>query len=345
MLTIAICGVICGADSWTEIEQFGEAKLAWFKTFLELPRGIPSHDTFGRVFAALDPDAFERCFMAWMQALVDPSDGRLIAVDGKTLRRSFEHAWDRAAIHLVSAFACTNSLVFGQLTTEAKSNEITAIPKLLELLDLKGATVTIDAMGCQKTITQTLVDREAEYVLAVKENQPTLYRKVKALMDEAILEDFVGVAHDRCDETDGNHGRIERRRLWCTPEVHWVQEAQEWTGLRSFVAVESTRTLGAITTTERRYYISSLSGTDAAALARAVRGHWGIENQLHWALDMAFREDESRIRRGHSAENFSRLRRIALNLLKKEKSIRVGIKAKRLRAGWDHDYLLRVIQT
>jgi predicted transposase YbfD/YdcC len=345
MLTIAICGVICGADSWTEIQQFGEAKRGWFQTFLQLPRGIPSHDTFGRLFAALDPDAFEACFIEWMRALAEQSGGRLVAVDGKTLRRSFEHAWNRTPIHMVSAFAGANNLVFGQLATDAKSNEITAIPKLLALLDLKGATVTIDAMGCQKAIARQIVEAGGAYVLAVKENQPTLHRKVKALMDEAMLEHFNGVLHDRCEDIDGDHGRIEKRRLWCTPEVQWVEEARDWAGLRSFAVVESTRMIGTKATTERRYYISSLSGTDADAMARAVRSHWGIENKLHWSLDMAFREDECRIRSGHGAENFSRLRRIALNLLKRDKSIRVGVKAKRLRAGWDHDYLLRVIQT
>jgi len=345
MLTIAICGVICGADSWTEVQQFGEAKQAWFSTFLKLPYGIPSHDTFGRLFALLDSDAFERCFIEWMRALAEQNGGRVIAVDGKTLRRSFEHAWDRTAVHMVSAFACANSLIFGQIATDAKSNEITAIPKLLELLDIKGAIVTIDAMGCQKAIAKQVVEADADYVLAVKENQPTLHRKVKALMDEAMLENFADMAHDRFEEIDGDHGRIEKRRLWCTSEVHWVAETKDWTGLRSFAVVESTRMIGTKTTTERRYYISSLSGTDAAEMARAVRGHWRIENQLHWSLDMAFREDECRIRRGRGAENFSRLRRIALNLLKKEKTLRIGIKAKRLRAGWDHDYLLRVIQT
>jgi predicted transposase YbfD/YdcC len=345
VLTLAICGVICGADSWTEVAQFGRAKEAWFKTFLSLPHGIPSHDTFGRVFAALDPAGFERCFQDWMQALVQKSHGRLIAVDGKTLRRSFEHAWQRTAIHMVSAFSSANSLTFGQLTTEAKSNEITAIPRLLKLLDLKGAIITIDAMGCQKEIARQIVEQGGDYVLAVKENQPTLHQKVKALMDEAWLEGFAGMRHDGFKQTEGDHGRIETRQVWCTPEVHWIKESQEWPGLRSLVAIESTRTVGVQTTIERRYYISSLEGTDARAMAAIVRGHWSIENQLHWSLDMAFREDESRIRRGHAAENFSRLRRIALNLLKREKTNKVGIKAKRLRAGWDHDYLLRVLQT
>lgn len=344
LLTIAICAVICGADSWTEVEQFGRAKQKWFQTFLDLPYGIASHDTFGRVFAALEPDAFERCFREWMKALAAHSGGTLIAVDGKTLRRSFAHAWDKTAIHMISAYASSNHLVFGQLATDAKSNEITAIPKLPELLDLKGSVVTIDAIGCQKEIAQTIIVGGGDYLLALKDNQPALHRKVRGLLDEAILDDFRGMRHDRFEETDADHGRIETRKVWCTPEVHWVKQTEAWPELRSVVVVESTRCIGIETSTERRYYISSLDGTDAARFAAAIRGHWGIENQLHWTLDMAFREDDCRIRSGHAAENFSRLRRIALNLLKSDKTIRVGLKAKRLRAGWDHDYLLKVLQ-
>lgn len=334
LLTIAICAVICGADSLTEVEQFGRAKQKWFETFLALPYGIASHDTFGRVFAALKPEAFERCFRAWMKALAVRSAETLIAVDGKTLRRSFAHAWDKTALHMISAYASTNHLVFGQLATDAKSNEITAIPKLLELLDLRGAVVTIDAMGCQKQIAQTIIEGGGNYLLALKDNQPTLHRKVRGLLDEALLDGFKGMIHDRFEETDADHGRIETRRVWCTPEVHWVKQTEPWPGLRSIAVVESIRRIGVEESTERRYYISSLDGTDAAHIAAAIRGHWGIENQLHWTLDMAFREDECRIRSGHAAENFSRLRRIALNLLKSEKTLRIGLKVKRLRAGW-----------
>lgn len=344
LLTIAICAVICGADSWTEVEQFGRAKKRWFQTFLDLPHGIASHDTFGRVFAALNPEAFDRCFRSWTKALAAHTGGKLIAIDGKTLRRSFAHAWDKSAIHMVSAYACTNNLVFGQLATEAKSNEITAIPKLLELLDLTGSVVTIDAMGCQKEIARTIIQGGGDYLLALKDNQPTLHRKVRGLLDEAILEGFVGMTHDRFEETDAGHGRIETRRVWCTPEVHWIKQHKDWPGLRSVVVIESIRRVGTEESSERRYYISSLDGSDAARVAALVRGHWGIENRLHWTLDMAFREDDCRVRTGHAAENFSRLRRIALNLLKCEKTLRVGLKAKRLRAGWDHDYLLAVLQ-
>ena len=345
ILTIALCGVLCSADSWVEIEQFGNDKVEWFRTFLKLPEGIPSHDTFRRVFSRLDPKAFEQCFAKWTQSLVTSSDGKLIAVDGKTIRRSFEHAWNKTGLHLVSAFAAENRLVLGQLATEAKSNEITAIPKLLELLDLQGATVTIDALGCQKEIARQIVAQGGDYLLAVKENQPTLHAQVKALLDEAILDSFKGMAGDYFQETDGGHGRIEVRKVWCTPEVQWLKQAENWPELRGLVVVESHRQLLGKASVERRYYISSRPGTDARALAEAIRGHWGIENQLHWQLDVSFNEDQCRVRTGHAAENFSRLRRMALNLLKRETTAKVGIKAKRLKAGWNPDYLLKVLQT
>ena len=349
MLTIAICGVICGGDSWTSIVEFGQGKEDWLKTFLPLPHGIPSHDTFGRVFALLKPKAFEQCFRRWVKGLVKASKGKLIekhiAIDGKTLRRSFDQAAGKAAIHMISAFATANRVLFGQIATAAKSNEITAIPKLLKLLDLEGAVVTIDAMGCQKAIAQQIVDQGGHYVLAVKDNQPTLHAKVKTLLDEAIAQSFKGLSGDRCDQSHKGHGRIETRTCWCTPEVHWLKDIGHWAGLACAAAVEATRRIGSKLTRERRYFISSLSGEDARSLAAIIRRHWSVENPLHWTLDVQFNEDQSRVRKGYGAENLSRLRRIALTMLQREKTRPISIRAKRLRACCDHDYLLRVLQT
>ena len=356
MVVIAVLAVICGADGWVQVEQFGRAKFKWLGTFLDLPGGVPSHDTFGRVFAALDPAAFERCFVAWMSALVEVAGGKLVAIDGKALRRSFGHAWDRSGMaHLVSAFVTCggNRLVFGQLAVDGKSNEITAIPRLLALLDLKGAVVTIDAIGCQRDIAGRIVAGGGDYALPVKDNQKGLLRKVKALLDEAVLAGFAGMTHGSYEEAGEGHGRVEARRVWVTDEVRWLGKGLlgKWPGLAggSLAVVERVRQdLGdpaGKVTTERAYYISSLGGTDARRFAGAVRGHWAVENNLHWQLDVSFAEDDRRIRNGHGAENFSRLCRIALNLLERDTTVKAGVKTKRLNAGWDHDYLLRLIST
>lgn len=347
MIVIAICAVICCADSWADVADFGNAKLKWLQTFLSLPHGIPCQDTFERVFARIDPDAFERCFMNWAQALAGSSRGKLVAIDGKKIRRSFQHAWDHStAAHLVSAFVHENATVLGQLSVDCKENEIVAIPKLLELLDLTGATVTIDAMGCQTEIAGKIVENGGNYVLAVKENQPALYGCLKRNLDEMILENFAGVRHDFVQSVDGDHGRIETRRVWVSDQVDdWLNEAQRsrWPGLRSVAVVESGREIPSKSDSiERRYFISSLSA-DARIMADAIRGHWSVENKLHWVLDVSFAEDQARQRKDHSAENFSRLRRIALNLLQRDKTKKRGIKGKRLNAAWDHNYLLKLL--
>ena len=356
LLTIAICAVICGANGWVQVQEFGQAKAAWFKTFLQLPHGIPSHDTFGRVFAAIKPEAFEGCFVRWVAALAKGCGGKLVSCDGKSMRRSFEHAWDKSGMaHLVSAFVGANRLVLGQLAVEQagegeeqrRGNEITVLPKLLELLDLAGATVSIDAIGCQRDIAQAICDRRADYVLCVKDNQPTLHRKVKKLLDEAILEWRDGTPGLRCgyfEETDGDHGRIETRRVWVTDELEHLTLEQPWPALASLACVERVReVIGGPASTERHYYVSSIAGRDARRLAEAIRGHWAVENQLHWHLDVSFAEDACRVRKDHGPENLSRLRRIALNLLQQETTCKRGIQTKRLRAGWDHDYLLKVL--
>ena len=320
VLVLAFCAVICGADGWVEVETFCNAKLAWFKTFLELPGGVPSHDTFGRVFSVLDPDAFEARFTAWMRTLA--AGGKLIAIDGKSIRRSF-----------------------AQLKVADKENEIAAIPKLLELLDLRGSLVTIDAIGCQREIAAQIIAGGGDYVLALKDNQPVLSQKVRALLDEARLESFQGMRHGVIERTEGDHGRIETRRVWVSDEVEWVKLDPPWPGLASLILVESTREVETEKEAFRRYYISSLKGTDATAMARHIRGHWSVENNLHWQLDVSFREDERRIRKGYAAENFSRLCRIALNRLRSDKTTKVGIKTKRLKAGWDEYYLFKLLTT
>jgi predicted transposase YbfD/YdcC len=346
ILVIALCAVICGADGWAEVEVFANAKIAWFSTFLDLKQGIPSHDTFGRVFARLNPDAFERCFVAWTKAIARTDGTRLIAIDGKSIRRSFEHAWDKSGMaHLVSAYIAANHLVFSQVAVEDKSNELDAIPRLLGLLDLEGATVTIDALGCQKEVARQIEEAGGDYVLAVKENQPALHAKVSSLLDEAILDDFEGMRHASHESSDDNHGRVETRRVWITDEVNHLGSLNEqWPGLSSLAAVESMRqVLAGKASIERRYFISSLKELDAEHMATAVRGHWAVENKLHWQLDVSFREDERRIRKDHGPENYSRLCRIALNLLKQDRSVKIGIHGKRLKAGWDEAYLLRLL--
>jgi len=348
MIVIAVCAVVCAADSWSDVADFGNAKLKWFGTFLDLPHGIPCQDTFERVFARLDPDAFERCFMSWAAALAESSGGELAAIDGKKIRRSFAHAWDHStATHLVSAFVHENATVLGQLSVDCKENEIVAIPRLLELLDLAGATVTIDAMGCQCEIAGKIVENGGDYVLAVKDNQPTLHDALRRNLDEMILENFVGVRHGFVETVDGDHGRVETRRVWVTDQLDdWLkaEQRQRWAGLKSVAVVEATREVPLKqTSVERRYFICSLAGTDARRVARIIRGHWSVENQLHWVLDVSFAEDQSRQRKDHSAQNFSRLRRIALNLLRRETTKKRGIKGKRLNAAWDHDYLLKLL--
>lgn len=343
LLTIAICGFICGIDTWVELEEFAEAKEEWFRTFLSLPHGLPSHDTYGRFFGALDPESFSRCFIAWVKGISEVTEGEVVAIDGKTLRRSFDRTSSKAAIHMVSAWSTKNSLVLGQVKTEEKSNEITAIPKLLELLHLQGCIVTLDAMGCQREIVQAVVDKGADYVISLKGNQGTLKTQVEALFQEAREESFETVPHAYTETVEKEHGRSEKRRYWITAKLDAVREQKKWPSLTSVGMAESQRTVNGVSSTEVRYFISSLPGDDALKFADAVRKHWQVENNLHWVLDVAFNEDACRVRKDHAPENMAMLRHVALNLVKADTLSKRGVKTRRKMAGWDERYLAHLL--
>ncbi len=345
IVTIAIGGTIGGADSWVDIELFGNAKEEWFKTFLELPNGIPSHDTFGDVLARLDPDQFQHGFMEWVQAIAQVTQGEVVAIDGKTVRRSHDRTLGKQAIHLVNVWASANGLVLGQAKVEEKSNEITAIPKLLQLLELSGRIVTIDAMGCQKEIARQIIGAEADYLLAVTESQGRLYEDNRDLFEGAEEFDFQGVPYDLARTVNKNHGRIETRHCWVITDpdcLDYLQTRQQWAQLNAVVKVTARRETATGISVQARYYFGSFAGK-AKTLLEATRSHWSIENSLHWTLDVTFREDYSRVRKDHSPENLAALRQIALNLLKQETTLKRSIQGKRLKAGWVEDYLTRII--
>ena len=339
ILVIAICTLLCGGEGFNDMEDFGDAKHDWFKTFLELPHGIPRHDTFNRVFQALDPACFLECFVRWTQSLRTAVSEEIVALDGKALRRALRAG--ACAPVLVSAWARENGLVLGQLQVSAKSNEITAVPELLRALELAGCIVTLDAMGCQKNIAKEIKEADAEYVLALKGNHQTVHEEVKSYLDDAIQRGAKELVSHTTVEKD--HGRLEERRYWQSTDLGWFADRVQWEGLHSVGVVEARRQVGSgPVTVERRYYLSSLD-LDAARFARAVRGHWSVENQCHWLLDVQMGEDQSRVRAGHAAQNLGTLRRLALNLLKREQTKRRGIKGKQKNAGWDHSYLLNLL--
>jgi predicted transposase YbfD/YdcC len=352
VLVIAICALLCGAESFNDMADFGLAKEDWFKTFLSLRNGIPSHDTFNRVFAALDPKQFLDCFLNWTQSVRAAIPGEIVALDGKALRRALDG--EQSVKYIVSAWAEGNGLVLGQIKVADKSNEITALPELLRVLELSGCIVTIDAMGCQKKIAREIIEADADYVLALKGNQEKVHEEVKSFLDATLQEKqkkrpkgAVVPTEVRClqefETVEKDHGRIETRRYYQSDKLDWFADKAKWEGLQSVGFVESIRELAGQTTIERRYYLSSLP-LGVETFARAVRGHWGVENKLHWVLDVCFREDQSRARTGFAAENLATLRRLALNLLKREKTKKRGIKGKMLNAGWHHLYLLRLLE-
>ena len=347
ILIIAICAVICGADGWSDIELYGRNKKGWLKTFLELPKGIPSHDTFGRVFAQIEPEEFQKRFIEWVKAIEKLTEGQVIAIDGKQLRGSHDHEAGKAAIYMVSAWATTNQVVLGQRKVNEKSNEITAIPELLKLLEIAGCIVTIDAIGTQTEIAKTIVEGGGDYLLSVKENQGHLFDDIQYLFEVDAAKGFSQVPHSYAKTVNKGHGRLETRECWAIDHeeyLSFLRKRKQWKGLKSIVRIIAQRQIGQKVETQTRYFISSLPA-DPKAILKAKRSHWKIENQVHWVLDIAFREDECRVRKDHAPENLAVLRHMALNLLKKEKTANGGIHAKRLQAAWNTDYLLTILKS
>jgi predicted transposase YbfD/YdcC len=342
ILVIAVCAVLSGAEGWEDIEEYGKAQADWFAGLLDLPHGIPGHDTFRRVLSHLDPEELTQCFIAWTQALSEASGGAMVSLDGKTLRHAFDQATATAAIHMVSAWASANRLVLGQRKVEETSNDMTAMPTLLRLLDITGAVVTIEAMGCQKEIAKTMTEQGADDVLALKDNHPTLAEAVTRFLHDARDIGFTDIAHAYHETVDGDHGRIETRRYWITSEIAWLDAKASWSNLHSVGMVEARREVGDTVQVETRYFLTSLPA-QGVRFAQAVRQHWGIENSLHGVLDVSFNEDACRIRKDKGAQTFAVLRHIALNLLRRAPHHKRGIKARRKRAGWDRDYLFQVL--
>ncbi len=344
ILVIAICAILCGADSWVEIELWGRANRKWLETFLALPNGIPSHDTFGRVFARLDPKQFERCFLEWVRAVSKLTQRQVVAIDGKKLRRSHDRTCGQKAITMVSAWATANQLVLGQVKVKPRSNERTALPELLRILELTGCIVTIDAMGSDPKVAAQIVAKGADYLLAIKENQGQLDEDLRDLFGGYLEANFDRVPHGYCKTVD-KHGRLEIRECWTVSDpdsLEFVRRRGNWPNLRTLVMVRAEQQREGKRSVETRYFVTSVEN-NAKLLLRVVRRHWGIENGLHWVLDIDFREDESRVRKDNAPENFSVLRHIAINLLKQESTLKVGIKAKRMAAAWDRAYLLRLL--
>jgi predicted transposase YbfD/YdcC len=346
IIVIAICAVICGAENWVDVELYGNLKKEWLGRYLDLTNGVPSHDTFGRVFRLLNAEAFQACFLAWVKAVNTLTGGQVMAIDGKELRRSMDETLGKRAIHMVSAWASENRLVLAQQKVDEKSNEITAIPALLEMLEIAGCIITMDAMGCQTEIAQKITDQQGDYVLAVKENQGHLFEDIEHLCQLYLHhEQPMFYFNDYAKTVNKDHDRIEIRECWILDAAFYgpsIRHISQWAKIKTVVMIRRERRLSNKTEIHTRYYISSLAGK-AERFLEVIREHWGIENCVHWVLDMAFNEDQSRLHKDHGAENFAVIRHIALNLLRNERTAKVGMKAKRLKAGWDDAYLFKVL--
>ena len=345
VLVIAISAIICGAEHWTEMEAFGKCKKTWFSSFLKLPNGIPSHDTFSRVFAAIDPKQLRQCYADWIQGFMKGVDVQHICLDGKTVRGSRHAPDNKRAVHMISAYARESGLVLTQEKVDEKSNEITALPDILRRLTLAGTTVSIDAMGCQKEIAKQIKEQGGEYVLSLKGNQGKLAQEVERHFECAERDGFVLLEHDAHTTLDSGHGRVETRRYDVVGDANWLDPKNQWGGLAAVGRVVSERVskVDGAKSREARYYILS-KRLKAEEFAKASRSHWGIENSLHWILDVAFNEDACRVHAGYAAENFTVLRHIALGLLKQGTSVKRGIKTRRKVAGWDENYLLELLK-
>lgn len=338
ILFLSVCAVLSNAEGWEDIEDFGHTKLDWLKKYFPFANGIPKHDTIARVLSRLSPTAIQRSFLSWVKEIAKITTADIIALDGKAARRSFTTKERRNPLHMVSAWSCNNGIVLGQRKVADKSNEITAIPLLLDLLELKGATVTIDAMGCQKEVTAKIIAKQGHYMLALKGNQGTLQQEVKAWFHKARRDAFHGLTCQQDEQTDHGHGRIEVRRCTqITIDPKWLTKGAQWVGLKTVVEIESERHIEGKVSNETRYYISSHE-VNAPYAAKIIRGHWEVENKLHWVLDVTFKEDESRIRRGHGAEVMNAMRKIALNLLKQNTTRKASMKRKRKIAALDDSF-------
>jgi predicted transposase YbfD/YdcC len=342
VIFLCVVGMICGAEAWDDIEMVGEARLSWFQHKGFLLTGIPSAITIARIIDCLNPKKLQRCFINWMASANTATEGKIIAIDGKRLRGSYDNKKGQSAIHMVSAFAAGNGVVLGQIKTEDKSNEITAIPALLELLDIKGCIVTIDAMGCQENIAAKIIDKTSDYILAVKDNQKNLHNEIIDFFECARQHNFKAVPHDYFEEISKGHGRVETRKSWISNCLETIENKEKWSGITAIGMVESERYIKGITTIERRHYIVSIA-QDAKLFAHAVRSHWAIENKLHWVLDVAFKEDASRVRMGNCAENLGTIRHVVINILRQDKSTKGSVKGRRYKCALNSEYANKIL--